>query len=952
VIVVSSEQQLLAALQMLEGDIDRDAKVDLLLSRFDRLLTPHLWESMMAQAAAVYYGSVPTKALSLYELALAIAGKQKDEAMIGATYYRMGLTYSGLGENSKAIEMYRASDGVFRRAGLTSELSSVLGDLSSLYFAVQDFARARASAEEALAIAENPRAHRASSTLPPEQYGHAGAFSTLGSLSQRDGNYFGAIEYFKKSLSLYERIDGGTMEYGLYIADKLSLLGGVCNLVGENGVALSFLSRGLEMSRRLSYPHITAGILNNLGSLYFEQEDYERAANYFVESANIFRAGKNRLETARTSMNLALTALRQGDFDRALGGFEECVTEARALSNIDLEIAATEGIGATSLAQGRYERALEHLDYSLRVARANSEVLRTAELLWLKAQVSNAIQKFDDATTFANEALVIARAIGQPKLTYLITTTLGEAYIGSKKTELAESTLSKAIEQLEDMRRGVAGQQQERQLFLGNHLTAYHDLVNLFVEQGRLTKALEYAERAKARVLLDIVTGVQLPVSKTMSRQERVEEQRLNREVVDANNEIRSAQGRAGARTTDFEELRRRRDSARMRYADFNDLIWSSHSELQKSAKIDLPLKSNRFRNFVQDGRTALLEYVVTANETQLFVLTSGTAGYSVTSCRIDVSRKDLIDRVEEFRRMMSDRRPDYLARSQELFNLLVRPAIQALRGSTTLCIVPDGPLWEVPFHILQDPAAHSLLEKYAIYYAPSLSVLDRTSFTTTVDLGRRSLLALGNPVVLGQVSSTESWIPSEILPEAEKEAYNIVKTMPTGHSRVLVGADADEKTVKAVATQYSMLHFATHGVLDNRNALYSFLVLAPGEDKGEDGLLEAREIMNMSLKADLVVLSACETARGRIGAGEGVIGMSWAFFAAGCRTTLVSQWKVNSTSTSELMMKFYQYLKPRAKGKKRTKAEALRLASLDLMRDERYRHPFYWAPFVLVGSN
>src|SRR5262249_58637549 len=127
-----------------------------------------------------------------------------------------------------------------------------------------------------------------------------------------------------------------------------------------------------------------------------------------------------------------------------------------------------------------------------------------------------------------------------------------------------------------------------------------------------LTKGLEYAERAKARVLLDIVTGVQLPVSKAMSSQERMEEQRLNREVVDANNEIRSAQGRAGARTTDFEELRRRRDSARMRYADFSDLIWSSHSELQKIAKIDLPLNSNRFKDFVQDGRTALLEYVVT----------------------------------------------------------------------------------------------------------------------------------------------------------------------------------------------------------------------------------------------------------------------------------------------------------------------------------------------------
>jgi CHAT domain-containing protein len=109
---------------------------------------------------------------------------------------------------------------------------------------------------------------------------------------------------------------------------------------------------------------------------------------------------------------------------------------------------------------------------------------------------------------------------------------------------------------------------------------------------------------------------------------------------------------------------------------------------------------------------------------------------------------------------------------------------------------------------------------------------------------------------------------------------------------------------------------------------------------------------MHLNLNADLAVLSACETARGRIGAGEGVVGMSWAFFLAGCRSTVVSQWRVNSDSTAQLMGKFYQNIANPASQIKIDKSQALRRASLEILKDPRYGHPFYWASFVLVGSD
>lgn len=151
----------------------------------------------------------------------------------------------------------------------------------------------------------------------------------------------------------------------------------------------------------------------------------------------------------------------------------------------------------------------------------------------------------------------------------------------------------------------------------------------------------------------------------------------------------------------------------------------------------------------------------------------------------------------------------------------------------------------------------------------------------------------------------------------------------------------------------HATIHLATHGVLDNRDALNSYLLLTKTDDETEnEGLLQAREIIDMHLDTDLAVLSACETGNGRISSGEGVIGMSWAFLVAGTRSVVVSQWRVNSASTSQLMKNFYHALARQKDLKGPNKSLALKDASLHLLKDRRYRHPFYWAGFVLVSSN
>ena len=243
------------------------------------------------------------------------------------------------------------------------------------------------------------------------------------------------------------------------------------------------------------------------------------------------------------------------------------------------------------------------------------------------------------------------------------------------------------------------------------------------------------------------------------------------------------------------------------------------------------------------------------------------------------------------------------------------------------------------------------MLEDHALYYAPSLNVLREMSKERTgKEKSATSLIAFGNPVIGKDEQRNEELCP---LPEAETEVATVARTFGSAGSKAFIGREASEKTFRALAPTYSTIHLATDGIIDNRQPLYSHLLLTKTTgDPANDGLLEAREIMNMNLHADLAILSACETANGRISPGEGVMGMSWAFFVAGTRSMLVSQWKVNSTSTSQLMMNFYQSVESKQNHPTPKKATALREAAVRLMKDQRYRHPFYWAGFVLVGTN
>jgi CHAT domain-containing protein len=249
----------------------------------------------------------------------------------------------------------------------------------------------------------------------------------------------------------------------------------------------------------------------------------------------------------------------------------------------------------------------------------------------------------------------------------------------------------------------------------------------------------------------------------------------------------------------------------------------------------------------------------------------------------------------------------------------------------------------------LLSPSSRLLLQDYSISYVPSITVLREMKKLHQKRAGTsRGLFALGNPAIGNEMIQKLNSLYRDTslgpLPEAEREVKQLAELYGT-ESAVFVGVEATEERLKQESPKYQILHLASHGIFDNASPLYSYLALARSEKGSEDGLLEGREIMNLRLNAQLAVLSACETARGKIGSGEGVIGLSWALFVAGVPGIVVSQWKVDSASTTELMLEFHSNLR-----KKNSPAEALRQAELKMLQSPKFRHPFYWAGFVPIG--
>jgi CHAT domain-containing protein len=363
------------------------------------------------------------------------------------------------------------------------------------------------------------------------------------------------------------------------------------------------------------------------------------------------------------------------------------------------------------------------------------------------------------------------------------------------------------------------------------------------------------------------------------------------------------------------------------------------------------------------DPGSVLLEYAVGTGKTWLFVVQSADVpGPGLAVFRIAAGEKVLREEVERLRNLLKRPGSDRAAlrtRARRLYGLLVRPAAGQIARAQRILVSPDGPLHILPF------AALMRGNRYLIEWKPIHSVLSATvyaelrrSHPARRNLREERLDAFGAPLYPRPAPSgpadpevreaQRGWtlLP---LPSSRKEVEAIASLYPQGHT--YLGREATEERAKSLGTDARLIHFACHGLLDERFPLSSALALTLPEhpiEGQENGLLQAWEIFeSMRLDADLVTLSACDTALGKEMGGEGLVGLTRAFQYAGARSVLASLWGVADDSTARFMERFYGYLRG---GK--SKDEALRAAQIDQIREKSgSSHPFYWAAFELSGD-
>jgi len=363
----------------------------------------------------------------------------KDSKLLATAYYQLGHLYSDRSLFPEAIAAYEKSKDGFERAGLLRDEIYVLADLGALYFIQEDYKKARECSEQSLHVAESANSSEPAGAYP-DDFGKARALLTLGDLDTDEGNYEQAVEKLQNSLALYRRLNGSGSSYDFYIAGVYGALGRAYPEMGESTTGLACLNKALDIADHNSDKKLTASLRNDIGYLYLEQEDYAQASAQFSESLKIYEAENNKRERGRVLLNLGVTEQRRSNYSEALRYFRLSIENATITGALDNQIAAYEGIGVVLSSKKDFPGATDVLNKGLAIAKNTGNKTRQAEILWRLAQVNYETGDYAQSTSLAEAAITLARASHLPKLTYLITTTLGESYAAQKKYDLAIET--------------------------------------------------------------------------------------------------------------------------------------------------------------------------------------------------------------------------------------------------------------------------------------------------------------------------------------------------------------------------------------------------------------------------------------------------------------------------------------------------------------------------------
>ncbi|BAY09026.1 CHAT domain-containing tetratricopeptide repeat protein [Calothrix sp. NIES-2098] len=907
---------------------------------------------ILNEMSAVYrkLGQYP-KAIEILEQALVIIKQTGDRAGEGAMINNIGLVYRYLGQYDKALEYFQQALAITKEVGKKPQLASILSNIGSIYDRWGKYAQALELFQQALAINQEIG----------DQPRQANVFNDIGSVYQSLGDYTKALQFFQQAYAIDKEL-GYKAEQGI----NLNNIGLVYQNLAQYPKALEFYQQALAISKQTGDIALQSTTLNNIGLIYNNLAEYTKALDYYQQSLAIDKQIGNQAGQGVILNNIgavyrdlgqyaqsleflqqALAIRKQigdkagegtnignigeiyrnlGQYPQALQQYQQALVIQQQIGDKAGEATTRNNIGETYRELKEYDKALEYLQPALALRKQIGDKEGEGQTLNNIGELYRNLEKYDRALEYFQQSLAINQQIGDKAAEAGNVNNIGEVYrnleqyakaldyfqqalaivrkIGDKVGEAktlnnigliynyqsqypeAEKTLFAAVEIWESLRPGLTDAQ-KISLFENQTIT-YRSLQQSLVNQNKINSALEVADRARARAFVELLASKQL-------------------EKPNAQLNIKPL------KLPEIQNIAKQENATLVQYSTLEDkflYIWVVKPTGEISfAQVNLynSLKSP-LQNLVLNSRRGI-----------------GARGRGVSSESTSVDKQNQGQQKSQL---------------NKLYDILIQPIAQYLPTDPKAHIVfiPQESLFLVPFPALQDDQGKYLIEKHTILTAPAIQVLDLTrKHRQNSNQSFKDVLVVGNPTMPKLPIGNEQLPP---LPGAEEEAIKIAELLKTP---AIIGNKATETAMVEKMKQANIIHFATHGLLDDFKGLGvpGAIALAPGGKN--DGLLTSSEILDMKLKAELVVLSACNTGGGNI-TGDGVIGLSRSLITAGAKSVIVSLWSVPDNSTALLMTEFYRQLQHNS-----DKAAALRQAMLTTR--QQYSNPVDWAAFTLIGE-
>ncbi|MGD1806723.1 CHAT domain-containing protein [Dapis sp. BLCC M126] len=805
-----------------------------------------------------------------------------------------------------------------------------------------------------------------------------------------------ALNYYQQSLPVFQQVGDRYWE-----AITLNNLGSVYNDLGEKQIALNYYEQALLLRRQAKDKGGEATTLNNIGTIYDDLGEKKIALNYYEQALPMYQQVRDKGKEAIVLNNIGFVYDDLGEKKIALNYFERSLSLRRQLKDKIGEATTLNNIASVYDDLGEKQKALNYYEQALPISKQTGDRRLEATTINNIGTVYNSLGEKQIALNYFKQALPTLQQVedkaGEANTLYNI------AKLNRDQGNLTESltSIEKSIKIIEDLRTKIVAQDLRTSYFatVQDYYQFYIDLVMQLHKQNPNedyeSRALNASERSRARSLLDILAesgaDIKTGVDPRLLAQEKQLLQKLN--TLDQARQLNTPGDNPDQLKQQIETLSNQLQQLEVKI--------KQNSPRYAKLKYPEPLSAKKIQQQVIDKDTILLQYSLGEYRSYLWLVTQK----EISSYQLP-KKSEIEELAKQFREEIISLSlvPET---GNKLSEILLSPVANKL-GNKRLLIVGDGILQAIPFAALpltSPPTPLLLREGGNIVEAENSSTLaggneggqnyqplivnheivtlpssSSISILREQVKGRtpapKKVAVIADPVFQDNDSrfqtasqpkketennnltrmklsrSLEDFLGLSFnrLEGTRQEAEAILALVPDNLERLSLDFDSNLKTaIDTNLSQYQIIHFATHGLLNETQPELSGLVLSLYDETGKEtpGFLQLNEIFNLEMPAELVVLSACETGIGEEIRGEGLVSLTRGFMYAGAKRVVVSLWSVADNSTAQLMEKYYQKILEMDKNP----VEAMRETQLEMLSSQQWKAPFYWAPFVVQGE-